>query len=72
MASLLSKFRIDYSGLVMVEDITENPKEETLNFFQEVLKEFNQNNGKDKEDSSEYQNSPLALFNWNYSGKYSV
>ncbi|KAL0271481.1 UNVERIFIED_CONTAM: hypothetical protein PYX00_008562 [Menopon gallinae] len=51
MASLLSKFRIDYSGLVMVEDITENPKEETLNFFRGVLNEFNEKGGKDKDSS---------------------
>lgn len=36
MANLLSKFRIDYSCLKMVQ-ITDKPKEATLQFFNEIL-----------------------------------
>lgn len=40
MASLLSKFRIDYASLTMVVDITSKPKPETMKFFNDVLKQF--------------------------------
>jgi hypothetical protein len=37
MASLLSKFRIDYQSLKMVSGITEKPKTETVKFFNKLL-----------------------------------
>jgi hypothetical protein len=40
MASLLSKFRIDYQSLKMVSGITEKPKTETINFFNKLLDGF--------------------------------
>lgn len=40
MANLLSKFRIDYSSLTMVQDITEAPQESTKKLFEEVTKKF--------------------------------
>ncbi|XP_063227060.1 bumetanide-sensitive sodium-(potassium)-chloride cotransporter [Bacillus rossius redtenbacheri] len=45
MASLLSKFRIEYSRLVMVTGITEQPKEETVSWFNVLLEEYRENNG---------------------------
>lgn len=50
MASLLSKFRIDYASLTMVEDITAKPKPETEQLFSQVLKEYS---GKKDGDSEE-------------------
>ncbi|XP_059061595.1 bumetanide-sensitive sodium-(potassium)-chloride cotransporter [Achroia grisella] len=40
MANLLSKFRIDYSSLTMVQDITEPPQEDTKRMFDEIIKKF--------------------------------
>lgn len=40
MANLLAKFRIDYSSLTMVQDITEAPQPETKKMFDEVIKKF--------------------------------
>ncbi|KAJ8714745.1 hypothetical protein PYW07_002970 [Mythimna separata] len=40
MASLLSKFRIDYSALKMVADITRRPKDSTLAYFDKLVAPF--------------------------------
>ncbi|KAJ0174949.1 hypothetical protein K1T71_009090 [Dendrolimus kikuchii] len=40
MASLLSKFRIDYSALKMVADITKRPKDSTLAYFDKLIAPF--------------------------------
>ena len=40
MANLLAKFRIDYSSLTMVQDITEPPQPETMKLFEDVTKKF--------------------------------
>ncbi|BES94251.1 Amino acid permease [Nesidiocoris tenuis] len=40
MASLLSKFRIDYSDLKVIPDITKKPMDETNTFFDQLIKGF--------------------------------
>lgn len=40
MASLLSKFRIDYSDLKVIPDITKKPMEETSVLFDSIIKGF--------------------------------
>lgn len=40
MASLLSKFRIDYSDLTLIPDITKKPLETSTQFFNELIKDF--------------------------------
>ena len=40
MASLLAKFRIDYSDLQIVSDITSKPQESTQQFFESLISEF--------------------------------
>ncbi|EDW40322.1 GL24962 [Drosophila persimilis] len=40
MASLLSKFRIDYSDLTLIPDITKKPLESSTQFFNELIKDF--------------------------------
>ncbi|XP_070136599.1 bumetanide-sensitive sodium-(potassium)-chloride cotransporter isoform X2 [Drosophila bipectinata] len=40
MASLLSKFRIDYSDLTLIPDITKKPQETSTQFFNELIKDF--------------------------------
>jgi hypothetical protein len=44
MASLLSKFRIDYQSLKMVSGITEAPQPETVNFFNSLVEGFSEEN----------------------------
>ncbi|XP_039289667.1 bumetanide-sensitive sodium-(potassium)-chloride cotransporter isoform X2 [Nilaparvata lugens] len=45
MASLLSKFRIDYSSLTMIHNITDPPETKTQQFFDSLIKNFRNNNG---------------------------
>ncbi|XP_038222026.1 bumetanide-sensitive sodium-(potassium)-chloride cotransporter isoform X2 [Zerene cesonia] len=40
MASLLSKFRIDYSALKMISDINKKPKDSTLAYFDKLIAPF--------------------------------
>lgn len=40
MASLLAKFRIDYTDLQIVPDITAKPMDPTRNFFESLIEEF--------------------------------
>lgn len=40
MASLLAKFRIDYSDLQLIADITKRPKDETQQYFRTLVKDF--------------------------------
>jgi hypothetical protein len=47
MASLLSKFRIDYQSLKMVSGITEKPKAETVNLFNKLLEGLLEEDGGD-------------------------
>ncbi|XP_037939508.1 bumetanide-sensitive sodium-(potassium)-chloride cotransporter isoform X2 [Teleopsis dalmanni] len=51
MASLLSKFRIDYSDLQLIPDITKKPQETSTQFFNELIKDFVQ---------SEKENGPIT------------
>lgn len=48
MANLLSKLRIDYSSLTMLQGITDRPKAETIKMHQDLLNGFfegqNENN----------------------------
>lgn len=47
MASLLAKFRIDYSDLKLLPDITKKPEESTMKFFDELIKDFKSTNDDD-------------------------
>lgn len=40
MASLLSKFRIDFSDLILLPDIIKKPEESTVAFFEDLIKGF--------------------------------
>jgi len=44
MASLLSKFRINYESLKMVSGITETPQPETVKFFNSLVEGFSEEN----------------------------
>ncbi|XP_050679374.1 bumetanide-sensitive sodium-(potassium)-chloride cotransporter isoform X2 [Leptidea sinapis] len=48
MASLLSKFRIDYSALTMIPDITKKPKDSTLAYFDKLVAPFKTNDSNDQ------------------------
>ncbi|EAL42059.4 AGAP003275-PA [Anopheles gambiae str. PEST] len=40
MANLLAKLRIDYSSLIMLQDVTQPPRPETVQLHQQLLKSF--------------------------------
>lgn len=40
MASLLAKFRIDYSDLKLLPDVIKKPEQSTVNFFNSLIKDF--------------------------------
>ncbi|XP_055703253.1 bumetanide-sensitive sodium-(potassium)-chloride cotransporter isoform X2 [Phlebotomus papatasi] len=52
MASLLAKFRIDYSDLRLLPDITKKPQDETIKFFNDLLEEYRKGQSKDGTDGS--------------------
>lgn len=56
MASLLSKFRIDYSDLQLIPDITKKPQENSTQFFNELIKDFMSN---DREHSTTANSTQL-------------
>jgi solute carrier family 12 (sodium/potassium/chloride transporter), member 2 len=57
MASLLSKFRIDYSDLKVIPNITKKPQESTKQFFDSLIVDFT----KDKEGEEDSGNSHLKF-----------
>ncbi|XP_013170026.1 PREDICTED: bumetanide-sensitive sodium-(potassium)-chloride cotransporter [Papilio xuthus] len=60
MANLLAKFRIDYSSLTMVQDITEPPQPETKQLFDDIIKSFVGDNAREDCRISESELSTLA------------
>ncbi|CAH2049309.1 unnamed protein product, partial [Iphiclides podalirius] len=60
MANLLAKFRIDYSSLTMVQDITEPPQPETKSLFDETIKKFTDENTSEECRISQTELSTLA------------
>ncbi|VVC98790.1 unnamed protein product [Leptidea sinapis] len=69
MASLLSKFRIDYSALTMIPDITKKPKDSTLAYFDKLVAPFKTNDSNDqvgiKENGRQLLRQRLSLENNN-------
>lgn len=47
MANLLAKLRIDYSSLIMLQDVKQKPKPETIELHKQLLDGFNE--GQDSE-----------------------
>ena len=45
MAALLKKFRIDYSNLVVIPDLTKDPKPSTQTWFNGVIGHFSRREG---------------------------
>jgi Solute carrier family 12 len=40
MANLLSKFRIDYSDLIMIREITRKPQDSSKAFFKHLIQDL--------------------------------
>ena len=53
MASLLAKFRIDYSDLQVVSDFTNKPSDTTLQFFDHLIADFRKPENRNDPDSGE-------------------
>ncbi|CAB3385418.1 Hypothetical predicted protein [Cloeon dipterum] len=63
MASLLAKFRIDYSNLTMVHDVGERPHPKTVQLFQDIIRPFKEENSPTSSRDQKYfvSNSELSL-----------
>lgn len=59
MASLLAKFRIDYSDLQVVPDITTKPLECTQQFFDMLIADFRKPESADDPDSCQISDAEL-------------
>uniref|UniRef100_A0A6M2DX53 Putative solute carrier family 12 n=1 Tax=Xenopsylla cheopis TaxID=163159 RepID=A0A6M2DX53_XENCH len=60
MANLLSKFRIDYSSLHMVQDITAEPKPESQQLFDSLLNGFRESEREDDDDECYVSDTEMA------------
>lgn len=52
MASLLAKFRIDYSALKLIPDITKKPKDSTMSFFEDLISPYKIPESEEENDTS--------------------
>lgn len=62
MASLLAKFRIDYSDLKVIPDITKKPQEASKAFFDNLISDFmtKDNNSDGNEDENGTMQQTIA------------
>jgi len=60
MAALLSKFRIDYSDVIVIDDVTKKPQEATRAKFDEAIAGF-KTEDEDEETPEEHSASPSEL-----------
>lgn len=61
MASLLAKFRIDYSDLKVIPDITKKPRESSVSFFESLISEFKQTEGTTDGESSAHESKTCSV-----------
>lgn len=54
MASLLAKFRIDYSDLTLIPDITKKPQDSSISYFDRLIAEFLVPENSEDPDSGQY------------------
>ena len=62
MASLLAKFRIDYSDLKVIPDITKKPSESSVSFFESLISEFKQREGTTDGESPAHESKTCSLY----------
>lgn len=62
MASLLAKFRIDYSDLQLLPDvISKKPQDSTTNFFNELVKEFTVPENTENGENGKFYSSSFVI-----------
>lgn len=54
MVEIMAKFRIRYTSLKMVDDISVQPKQETLDFFDKLISDFRKNEPGDTGKTVDY------------------
>lgn len=57
MASMLAKFRIDYSDLKVIPDITKKPQPSTTNFFENLIQDLRVPDENSKQDCKDFNNN---------------
>lgn len=68
MASLLSKFRIDYTDLTVIPDITKKAENQTKAFFDSLIKNFKD----DPETAGTFCSKPTRLSNFQVQIRFSL
>lgn len=63
MASLLAKFRIDYSDLMIIPEITKKAGEKSVAFFEELIKD---QTVKDDDESGAHSEGNFFLIGWKF------
>lgn len=64
MASLLSKFRIDYSDLKVIPDITKKPMDHTVAYFESLISDFTVDTDECNNGGNFFIAISLSLFNF--------
>jgi hypothetical protein len=62
VASLLAKFRIDYSDLKVIPDITKKPHESSVSFFESLISEFKEGEGTTGGESSSHESKACSVY----------
>lgn len=55
MAEIMAKFRIKYTSLKMVDDISIAPRQDTQNFFDKLISDFRRNDPSDNSGLNNYR-----------------
>lgn len=63
MASLLAKFRIDYSDLELISDITKKAQNSTYQYFQDIISNFTNRDSYDENKNGNYFRV-IFIFKW--------
>lgn len=62
MASLLAKFRIDYSALKLIPDITKKPKDSTVSFFEDLISPFKIPECEEENDTNQCKSAQILFY----------
>lgn len=62
MASLLAKFRIDYSDLELITDITKKAEDSTYHYFKDLIRNFTNRNSDNPNDGNDSIFKLILLF----------
>lgn len=62
MAEIMAKFRIKYTSLKMVDDISIAPRQDTQNFFDKLISDFQRNDPSDNSGLNIYHCNKMIVY----------